>query len=526
MLNYNVMYIKKNRSVANFSKDVFLKVVEIECLKLRDVPAITEKFNVYVVDIDCVENEEDKVFIINLEVNEKIPVLYYVQDKTKYDLTHLKTWQIIHADYTDREIKLSVEAALYKIEIDKEIAEYSYQSDSSKGKIENQASEMALMVEKLAILQNQEKRISQSKSRFIRQIMFQLSTGMNSVLGFTQLLQKSGLKGEQGESVEEIRYASECLLNQMQNALNMSYHENNDLYFYLCEFDLLLMVNSLSAIFKREADKKNIKIEIKADGLSGFFEGCNDALHLVMFNIVRFIIVSSDSSSSLSIQFKKEKKGNSELLVCNISKSIEKLTSSAVSALEQIGEDESNLATQLYDKEDSTLFISAAIADTIGGKLSHSYEKGVLNFNFQMPIIFKRSLDASGKNTGPTKVLFVDDNLLSRQIGFKILQSMDCVVEGAENGFEAIEKIKNNKYDLVLMDCHMPVLDGYDATKNIRNGDAGKSNQEILIIALTASVLKEDRDKCVAAGMNDYLGKPVRIDNVKAMLEKWMKKGG
>jgi CheY-like chemotaxis protein len=478
-----------------------------------------------VVDIDCVENEEDKVYIINLEVNEKIPVLYFVHHKAEYDLTHFKTWQIIHSDYTDREIKLSVEAALYKIEIDKEIAEFSYQSDSAKGKIENQASEMALMVEKLAILQNQEKRMSQSKSRFIRQVMFQLSTGMNSVLGFTQLLQKSGLKGELGESVEEVRYASECLLNQMQNALNMSYHENKDLYFYLCEFDLLLMINSLIAIFKREAGKKNIKIEIKTDGLSGYFEGCNDALHLVLFNIVRFIIGSSELPTSISIQLKLEKKTNSDMLVCNIQKSIDKLTSSAVNALEQISEDGSNLATQLYDKEDSTLFISAAIAETIGGKLNYSYEKGVLNFNFQMPITFKRSLDASGKNNGPTKVLFVDDNVLSRQIGFKILQSMDCFVEGAENGIEAIEKIKNTKYDLVLMDCHMPVLDGFDATKNIRKGDAGKLNQEILIIALTASVLKEDRDKCVAAGMNDYLGKPVRIDNVKAMLEKWMKKG-
>jgi CheY-like chemotaxis protein len=278
-------------------------------------------------------------------------------------------------------------------------------------------------------------------------------------------------------------------------------------------------------IFKREADKKNINIEIKADGLDGFFEGCNDALHLVLFNIIRYIIGSSASSSPLLIQLKIEKQGNSDLLICNIQKSIDKLTSSAIMALDQLSEDISVITNQLYDKEDSSLFISAAIAETIGGKLSHSYENGLLKFQFQMPVTFKRSHEAVNSNKGPTKVLFVDDNVLSRQIGFKILQSMDCFVEGAENGIEAIEKIKNTKYDLVLMDCHMPVLDGFDATKNIRKGDAGKLNQEILIIALTASVLKEDRDKCVAAGMNDYLGKPVRIDNVKAMLEKWMKKG-
>ena len=121
-------------------------------------------------------------------------------------------------------------------------------------------------------------------------------------------------------------------------------------------------------------------------------------------------------------------------------------------------------------------------------------------------------------------VLYVDDNILFRQIGFEILSDMNCIVDSAENGLVAIEKLKSKKYDIILMDCLMPEMDGMEATKRIRLGEAGSINKAIPIVALTASALKDDREKCLEVGMNDFLSKPFQIENIEAMLEKWVSK--
>lgn len=125
-----------------------------------------------------------------------------------------------------------------------------------------------------------------------------------------------------------------------------------------------------------------------------------------------------------------------------------------------------------------------------------------------------------------TRLLLVEDNQINQAVALGVLESIGLHADVAGNGYEAIEALKhtpeNNPYTLILMDCQMPEMDGYEATHNIRNGQAGESNKNISIVAMTANAMKGDKEKCLLAGMDDYLAKPIDSKKLEAVLKKWI----
>lgn len=119
------------------------------------------------------------------------------------------------------------------------------------------------------------------------------------------------------------------------------------------------------------------------------------------------------------------------------------------------------------------------------------------------------------------RLLIVEDDPANQFGIMSILEHSGYQVVVANNGQVALNMLEENEYDLVLLDCSMPVLNGYDATAVIRDQTSKVKNHNIPIIALTAHAMREDRDKCLAVGMNDHLSKPIRIDKLLAKIEKW-----
>jgi two-component system sensor histidine kinase/response regulator len=123
--------------------------------------------------------------------------------------------------------------------------------------------------------------------------------------------------------------------------------------------------------------------------------------------------------------------------------------------------------------------------------------------------------------------LLVEDNKVNQLVASALLKQAGVNFDIAENGLEAIAKLKNNvaqPYKLLLMDCQMPEMDGYQATRAIRNGDAGAHYKNVPIIALTANAMQGDRDKCLQAGMSDYLTKPLNFETLNPKLQQWLDK--
>jgi signal transduction histidine kinase/DNA-binding response OmpR family regulator len=121
------------------------------------------------------------------------------------------------------------------------------------------------------------------------------------------------------------------------------------------------------------------------------------------------------------------------------------------------------------------------------------------------------------------RIILAEDNLVNQKVMAAYLTKLNCVFDLAENGEEVLELVKSKEYDIILMDCQMPLLDGYDTTQAIRQMEASHQlHKHIVIIAMTANAFKEDRDRCLASGMDDYLSKPLRKQQLQETLEQWM----
>lgn len=129
------------------------------------------------------------------------------------------------------------------------------------------------------------------------------------------------------------------------------------------------------------------------------------------------------------------------------------------------------------------------------------------------------------QNGTPYKILVAEDVDVNQLMARYLLESMGCEVELVSNGQEAMEKAANDQYDVIFMDCEMPVVDGYQATRAIKLHEqtSNSTHKHTPIIALTAKVFSQDRQKCLDAGMDDYLPKPIRRESVTEMIDKWCK---
>jgi CheY-like chemotaxis protein len=114
----------------------------------------------------------------------------------------------------------------------------------------------------------------------------------------------------------------------------------------------------------------------------------------------------------------------------------------------------------------------------------------------------------------------VDDNIVNQKMAVKMLEKLGCTAEVASNGLEAVEKVEKSPYDLVLMDCQMSEMDGYEATAKIRLRENG--SRHTFIIAMTAHAMPGDRERCLKAGMDDYMAKPIKKETLFEIMEKWI----
>lgn len=130
-------------------------------------------------------------------------------------------------------------------------------------------------------------------------------------------------------------------------------------------------------------------------------------------------------------------------------------------------------------------------------------------------------MKAGGAKFPGKRVLVVEDYAINQEILQDMLELMDCTVDIAENGRQALDMVKSQPYDAILMDVQMPELDGYGATREIRQRETG-SDKRSVILAITANAMVGDREKCLAAGMDDYLAKPIELDKLEGLLKKYL----
>lgn len=372
-----------------------------------------------------------------------------------------------------------------------------------------------------------------AKSDFLSRMSHELRTPLNAILGYAELLLadiKDPLSKEQKYKIEVTQRSGMHLLSLINEILDLSSIESGKITMTSENIQLDKVVNETLSLIVPIATKNNISINTDFSDISHVFVNTeHQRLKQVLLNLMTNAIIYNNENGSVTLNISLIDKNTLKINVADTGIGIAK---------DQIDKLflPFNRLEEYKSRVDGTgigLAITKSLVELMDGEMGVESEPGKgSDFWISLPYTYNEtvkstsspvttiSTDMKEPHSAGEKILVVEDDEVNLDLVTTFLSYIHYDYDIAENGLEAIEKIKNNDYPLVLMDLNMPVMDGIEASLEIRKLDSNK--KDIIIIALTANAMKGDKEKCLAAGMNDYLAKPVSVKTLKETLKKWL----
>ena len=387
-----------------------------------------------------------------------------------------------------------------------------------------------LQVRRVRLARLAAERANAAKSQFLANMSHEMRTPLNGIIGFTSLLAETPLAPDQLEYVHTIHHAGGVLSSLISNVLDFSKIEAGKLAVETTSLDLRSLIGECVRLVEADAARKSLPVRFEVDdAVPERVFGDPARLRQILLNL-------------LSNAVKFTQSGQVVLRVSLRGRVLDMATVYFEVADTGIGirpDEQARLFVAFTQADASTtrrfggtglgLTIAKRLVDLLGGQMGVSSEAGRgSTFWFTLPLEIRsegladlRTLDADSSSVlFDASVLLAEDNPVNQRVGMLLLKKFGCRVDVAANGREAAEAADRTQYAAIFMDCQMPEMDGYEATNLIRGREG--NGRRTPIIAVTASAVEGDRDRCLASGMDDYIAKPVQIGELKAVLLRWL----